>query len=426
MLLYIYIIAELTFLAILFIPIIIYIIYSLFKHIDTTNRELSRFLLGLIHSDFSQSFYRKASTKSFNELYTAFNEVIQKFQKIRIDREEHYQYLLTVMQHVGIGLIAIKENGEIDFINDAAKKLLRIKFLNKVVSLNRLGENFGNKLLNTKNGERKTIELLFEDDSIQIVIYARQFKLRNEWYKLISLQDIKGELEEKEMDAWQKLIRVLTHEIMNSVTPISSLAGTVNTLLSDSIRSSKKEDDDTINDIRNAITTIKKRSDGLINFVEKYRSLTKIPKPEFINFPIDILFNRLINLKKEEIQKNNIQFTQNIKPLDLHLYADQDLLEQVLLNLIINSIHALKPIPNPKIYLSAFKDITGRVNIIVKDNGPGISKEIKDKIFIPFFSTKQSGSGIGLSLSRQIMKAHQGSIKVNSKPGVETFFTLRF
>lgn len=392
---------------------------------DTTNRELSQFLLGIVHSDFSQSFYRKSYDKSFNELHSTFNEIIDKFQKIRIDKEEHYQYLLTVMQHVGIGLIAIKENGDVDFINESAKKFLKIKYLNKVKSLNKLGNNFGDMLLNANNGERKIVELNFDFDSVQMIVSAKEFKLRTEWYKLISLQDIKGELEENEMEAWQKLIGVLTHEIMNSITPISSLAGTVTKMLDDSSEIKEQQDEESLADIKSAVSTIQRRSEGLINFVDKYRSLTKIPKPNFQPFKINILFSRLSQLLEKKFSENGITFSVNIIPEELIITADVDLLEQVLINLLINSIHATSTTDEPTIDLTAFKDISGRTSIHIKDNGKGISKEVQEKIFIPFFSTKQSGSGIGLSLSRQIIRAHKGSIKVSSKLNSGTTFTIR-
>ena len=418
-------VVDLPIISILLFPIIIYQAYSLLKLVDTTNRELSQFLLGIIHSDFSQSFYKKSQNKSFNELHETFNEIINKFQKIRIDKEEHYQYLLTVMQHVGIGLIAFKENGDIDFINDSAKKLLKIKYLNKVKSLNRIGDNFGDLLLKTKNGERKIVELNFDFDSVQMIVSAKEFKLRTEWYKLISLQDIKGELEEKEMEAWQKLIRVLTHEIMNSITPISSLAGTVTTMLESSSEVESEQNDETLSDIKSAVSTIKRRSEGLINFVDKYRSLTKIPKPNTKPFKINLLFARLNQLLEKRFIENGITFSIKIIPEELIVNADVDLLEQVLINLLINSIHATSNTDAPTIDLTAFKDIYGKINLQTKDNGKGISEEVQEKIFIPFFSTKQSGSGIGLSLSRQIIRAHKGSIKVSSKLNSGTTFTIR-
>lgn len=420
-----FVFTDLFIISVIIFPIIIYQIYSLFKLVDTTNRELSQFLLGIIHSDFSQSFYRKSSDKSFDELHSTFNEIIDKFQKMRIDKEEHYQYLLTVIQHVGIGIIAFKENGDIDFINEYAKKLLKIKYLNKVKSLNRIGNNFGDLLLNTKNHERKIVELNFDFDSVQMIVSAKEFKLRTEWYKLISLQDIKGELEEKEMEAWQKLISVLTHEIMNSITPISSLAGTVTTMLEDSSEIGNEQDEESLSDIKSAVTTIKRRSEGLINFVDKYRSLTKIPKPNIKTFKINLLFGRLSQLLEKKFSENGITFSVKIIPDELIVNADVDLLEQVLLNLLINSIHATDTADVPTIYLTAFKDVSGRINLQVKDNGKGISEEVQEKIFIPFFSTKQSGSGIGLSLSQQIIRAHKGSIKVSSKLKGRTTFTIR-
>lgn len=245
--------------------------------------------------------------------------------------------------------------------------------------------------------------------------------MRGKKYTLISLQNIHSELEEKEMEAWQKLIRVLTHEIMNSVTPISSLAGTVNKLLNDPGKL-----DDEISDIKNAVKTIQKRSEGLIHFVENYRNLTKIPKPNFETFRVSVLTDRIYNLMKNEFAGNNIKFNTSIVPDNLTLSADSELIEQVIINLLLNAKFAIKNQQNPEISIRSYTDAGSKVIIRVEDNGPGISKEIQDKIFIPFYTTKKDGSGIGLSLSRQIMRSHFGSITVVSKEGEGTAFILRF
>ncbi|HEX3074901.1 MAG TPA: ATP-binding protein, partial [Ignavibacteriales bacterium] len=236
-----------------------------------------------------------------------------------------------------------------------------------------------------------------------------------------SLQNIQTELEEKEMEAWQKLIRVLTHEIMNSVTPISSLASTVGDLLERG-----QKDEETIKDIKLAIDTIKRRSDGLIKFVDSYRSLTRIPKPDFQIFQIRELFHRINQLMSIEFRKAGVHFEYSVEPDSLELAADPQLIEQALINMTLNSMQSLSESDNKKIKLAAHLDDRGKTVIKVIDNGPGISEELQEKIFIPFFSTKKEGSGIGLSLSRQIMRSHGGSIRISSKPFVETVFTLKF
>jgi nitrogen fixation/metabolism regulation signal transduction histidine kinase len=395
--------------------------YSLVHYVNITNRQLSRFLLSVKHSDFSQSFVNTAIGSSFEDLNKSFNEVIQKFLATRSEKEENYRFLQTVMQHIGVGLISFNSSGEIEFINNAAKRLFNISHITNISSLNNINEGLTEKFLNLGSGEKAAIKIVTENDITQLIVYATEFKQRDQKYTLVSLQNIETELEEKEMEAWQRLIRVLTHEIMNSITPISSLAGTVTTILSNN----NKFDEDTVEDIKAAISTIRKRSEGLIHFVDNYRSLTKVPKPDFKIFQIKELFRSIEKLMLHELNEKGISFSAKVEPETLELTADTEQIEQVIINLIVNSIFSLNGRENPGISLTASLDEKGTVLIKVVDNGPGIPEEAVEKIFIPFFSTKKSGSGVGLSLSRQIMRAHGGNIRVNSKPG-ETIFTLRF
>jgi nitrogen fixation/metabolism regulation signal transduction histidine kinase len=287
--------------------------------------------------------------------------------------------------------------------------------------LNNISVGLAEKLLNLGSGDKTTIKIVNDNDITQLIIYATEFKQRDQKYTLVSFQNIETELEEKEMEAWQRLIRVLTHEIMNSITPISSLAGTVNTILTNN----SKFDESVVEDIKSAITTIRRRSEGLIHFVDNYRSLTKVPKPDFKIFQIKELFKNIEKLMLPELKEKGIKFYYSVEPETLELTADSEQIEQVIINLIMNSVFAIDGEKYPGITLSASLDEKGKVLIKVIDNGPGIPEEAVDKIFIPFFSTKKNGSGVGLSLSRQIMRSHGGNIRVNSKQG-ETVFSLRF
>ncbi|MCK4746220.1 MAG: sensor histidine kinase, partial [Bacteroidales bacterium] len=226
-----------------------------------------------------------------------------------------------------------------------------------------------------------------------------------------------------------KLIRVLTHEIMNSITPIASLSSTLEIMLKGITDGGNVKEDldlDTILEILKALQTINKRSTGLLHFVNTYRNLTRIPKPNFKIFPVKDLFKNIYLLMKDEISSHKIKFVNQIEPEDIEVSADEQLIEQVIINLIRNSIHALENHKNPVIELKAFFNKRGRVTMQVADNGTGILPGVLDKIFIPFFTTKQSGSGIGLSLSRQILRLHNGTITANSRPEEETVFTLTF
>jgi signal transduction histidine kinase len=245
----------------------------------------------------------------------------------------------------------------------------------------------------------------------------------------VSLQNIRGELEETEIEAWRKLIRVLTHEIMNSITPISSLASTVNDLVRrppSATEGTGSSEPETRIDVIQALETIQKRSEGLLHFVDAYRNLTLIPRPKFRLIRLDELLGRVRRLMDASIREHGIGFEIRVEPETLEIAADPELLEQVLINLLVNARQAVEGRPGARIAVTARLDARGRVLIQVTDNGPGIAPENLEQIFVPFFSTKENGSGIGLSLSRQIMRLHDGTISVHSKPGEDTVFTLRF
>ena len=404
---------------------ILYQIYSLIHYVEKTNRDLTRFLEAIKHTDFSQTFSGTGLGSSFEPLKVAFNEVIEQFRRARSEKEEHFRYLQTVVQHVGIGLIAFTHDGEVGLINTAAKRLLRVPYLKNVKTLENLSKTLVATLLQMQSGGKALIKIDDKNEFLHLAIYATEFKLREQQFTLVSVQNIQSELEEKEMEAWQNLIRVLTHEIMNSVTPIASLASTVNDLLV-APKSGGDIYADAIGDMRGAVQTIQKRSEGLLHFVDAYRSLTRIPRPNFKIFRITELFNGVEQLLRASFKEKTVNLNVKVEPESLELTADPEMVEQVLINLLLNAIQALDGKADAKIELVSRLDERGRVIIQVGDNGPGIIPEVLDKIFIPFFTTKPEGSGIGLSLSRQIMRLHRGTINARSEPNVATVFTLRF
>ncbi|MCG2715966.1 MAG: ATP-binding protein [Candidatus Marinimicrobia bacterium] len=405
----------------------IYQVYALLQFVQKTNRDLTRFFNAIRYSDYSQSFTGTLRGSAFEELNTAFNEVIKEFQHARMEKEEHFRYLQTVVQHVGIGLIAFKQDGEVELINNAARRLLKVSNLRNLYDLEPGRTELVNKLLNLKPGEKTLIKLQDNENILQLSIYAAGFTLHQQGLTLISLQNIQSELEEKEMEAWQNLIRVLTHEIMNSVAPISSLASTVNQLLTgDSNNENRDLGTEVIKDVSAAVKTIEKRSKGLMNFVDNYRKLTRIPKPDFEIFQVKTLFDRVKNLMKDQFEQKSINFKMQVDPETLELTADPMLIEQVLINLCKNAVESIFEKTNPSIALLGKTDGRGNPVIQVIDNGEGIRADVADKIFIPFFTTKKEGSGIGLSLSKQIMRSHGGTLSVSSKPDTETVFSLRF
>ena len=405
------------------IAIIITQIYSLLKFVEKTNRDITRFFNSIRYSDFSQNFKSTIKGSAFEELSSAFAEVIDEFQKTRKEKEENFRYLQTIVQHINIGILAFTTDGNVELINTATKKLLKINVLKNISDLQKISKPLVKALQNIRTGDKILVKVIDNNELLQLSIFAAEFKMRNKHIILVSISNIHNELEEKEMEAWQNLIRVLTHEIMNSITPIVSLSSTVNNMLGDS---GKDLDEETLTDIKGAVSTIQKRSQGLIHFVDDYRNLNRIPVPNFQQTKLTLLFERIKKLLNDQLTSNKVKFECNVYPPDLEIMADPDLIEQVLINLIVNSIGAAKKIANPEIKLLGKIDDRGSINVQVIDNGEGIPEELYDKIFIPFFTTKKEGSGIGLSLSKQIMRAHKGGISVSSIPGEETVFTLRF
>jgi len=376
-----------------------------------------------VTTTFKTDSKEEAVLKVQKEMNDAFNKV----KVARKEKDSEYQFFKNIVQHVGIGILTFKKDGAIQIINNAAKRLLRVDKVERISELREASDLLVEAFLKLKTGGREMIRLKSGDETIQLSIFAIELTLRGEEVKLISMSNIQSELEEKEMEAWQNLVRVLTHEIMNSVTPISSLAGVVEEELQKKLETNHLSmQRDEAEDMHLSVQTISKRSEGLIKFVKEFRSLTHIPKPKVLQVAVKPLLDELAMLHKKELADNNIAISVLVEPETMMVMADKTLIEQVLINLIKNAIQAFGEKTDKKISLYAHLNETGNVLISVKDNGTGIEPEALEKIFIPFFSTKKTGSGIGLSLSRQIMRQHEGNIAVKSEMGEGTEFVLRF
>jgi len=404
-----------------------YQVYALLRYVTKTNRDLNRFLLSIKHSDFSQSFSNNLKGSGFDELNAAFSEVSREFQRAKIEKEEHFRFLQTIIDHVGIALVAFAPEGKVVLLNNAAKKLLKIPRLGNIRDLASINPRLADKLVNISPGDKDLVKFPQDDNLLQLSIYATGFILRQQQLILVAMQNIQHELEEREMISWQNLIRVLTHEIMNSITPIASLASTAQGLLKDNKECEVPESmNEIIDDVRNAVNTIEKRSNGLLTFIENYRKLTRIPKPDFKVVQIKDLFDRVEYLLQDQFKQSAVKFKKRVDPASLAITADPALVEQVLINLCKNALEAVNGVISPKIKLKAGTDGRGNPVIQVSDNGKGITEEVVEKIFIPFFTTKPQGSGIGLSLSRQIIRQHKATIGVTSTPNEKTVFKIRF
>jgi nitrogen fixation/metabolism regulation signal transduction histidine kinase len=404
-------------------------IVALVRFLNKSNEEIKSFFDSIKYDDLDQSFTTRGDSEVTNTLNQEFNKVLDQFKEIRREKEADFQYMRNIVQHVGIGLITFNKSGEIQLMNAASKKLLNITQVNNVKELEEISPELVDVFFRLKTGGRDLLKLQIGGDIVQLAVFAIELTLRGEEFKLISLQNIQNELEEMEMDAWQNLVRVLTHEIMNSVTPISSLAGTVEGELKSQLNNDQEINqisNDDLEDLYHAVQTIQKRSRGLIRFVQDFRNLTHIPKPKINEVKTEQMLKEIATLLKTEIRQNSITYKSSVEPESMIIMADKELIEQVLINLIKNAIQAFDEQTNRIVEVCATLSDKGRPVITVRDNGSGIDDEAMEKIFIPFFTTKKSGSGIGLSLSRQIMRKHQGTLSVKSKVDEGTEFQMKF
>ena len=408
-------------------------VISLIKYLERTNILLTRFLEAIRYSDFTGSFRNHGLGSNFDDLNAAFSEVIEKFRDERSKKEESIRYLETVVQHIGIGLVCFNGKGEVVLINTAAKRLFKVATLRTLDSLKSISEQLYMTVKQQKGGNRSLIRVSIQNETLQLAMHATEFRMREEAYKLVSFQNIHTELEEKEMEAWQNLTQVLAHEIMNSITPISSLSGTVKMLLDENMVPREKHvelNKETIEDVTDALTTISNRSQGLMRFVNSYRDFTQIPEPRYELFNVKEVLERTASLMKTEAAKEQTEIRVRVEPESLELTADPHLIEQALINLIKNAIRVLSGQEEGVVWMKAGIEESGKVFIQVQDNGPGVKKAMKEKIFIPFYTVgsngKGKGSGIGLSLSRQIMRMHGGSLILKSETGEGSVFTMRF
>ncbi len=413
---------------IVLISLLSFQVYFLLRFITRTNRELAKFIEAIKQEDFSLKYPDIKNKNSIAELHQSFNTIIKTFKQVKIDREVQFNFLQLIIENIEIGILAINDKEEIILMNTASEKLLGVRKSKSWSQLRHKAETFCREAESIFPAGKKLFEWKQNDTPLKLAIEVIQTILIDQPHKLITLNNIKKEIEQKELDAWIKLIRVLNHEIMNSTTPISSLTETIIMLLEDKKsgpKSIKELNDEVITDVIGSVKTIQKRSDGLYDFVNEYRKLTKVPPPKIEEQNIKELFDEVITLMQPSLSENQINLSRSIDPENLIIPLDPNLIEQVLINLIKNSIEALEETENPQINLQAAGS-GNRPVISITDNGPGIEPTLLQEVFVPFYSTKEKGSGIGLSLSRQIMRLHGGSINVISSPEFSTTFSLRF
>ncbi|TAL46437.1 MAG: GHKL domain-containing protein [Chitinophagaceae bacterium] len=410
----------------LVVPVIIYQIIEFYRFQHKALDELDQFVEAVHYRDFSRYFDVKHAPTEIQPLRKGFNEINTTFKVISKEKETQYQYLQKILELVDTGILSYEEkSGDVVWMNESLKKMLQLPYLKTIHSLAKRDSELYKEIVALKPGDNRVATAHQERTTFKLLLSATAFQTEGKLYKLIAFQNVNEALDETESKAWQKLLSVLTHEIMNSVAPISSLADTLKNRLQQSVPVLSNETG-SVDDLELGIETIKRRSEGLLKFAETYRNLNKITTLNLKKVYVRDIFENLLQLMQPTLEQKNIEIETILKDTDLILEVDADLLEQVLINLVVNAIEAVKERPDPRIVLSSYLANNRKTVIKVADNGPGMPAELLDKIFIPFFSTKKSGSGIGLSLCKQIMMLHKGNIQVQSVEGEGTAFLLQF
>lgn len=407
--------------------IIVILTANIIRVIEKSNRDFAQFLSNISHNDFAT--FSGSSNQAFSgrDFIDAQKTLASKFRKLKADRSAQYQHLQMVVEHVDTALICFDSNGKIEFINRAATRLLNKKYIANLDVVASLNQELADCLVEIHADETRILKLIIDRQLHQIMLSATEFVLLEKKFKLVSMQNIKHALDEKEIESWQKLIKVLTHEIMNSMTPIVSLSRYIEGVVADKQAVAKLADESSeqYRDLQKSVDAIASRSQGLMDFVDSYRSLSNLPIPVLSELSIVALFERIKLLLKEKIDDAEINFSSAVEPQSLSMVADVNLLEQILINLLSNAIDAVAGNSVRNIELACHQQ-GNKILMQVTDNGCGISKDVIDNIFTPFFTTKETGNGIGLSLSRQLTRLNKGTLEVSSTAGSGSQFTLTF
>jgi nitrogen fixation/metabolism regulation signal transduction histidine kinase len=408
--------------------ILIFQFIEITRFISKTNAELVRFFDAIRHADFSQRFELKALGTGFDELGSTFADIVKRIQTVRSTQESELRQIKAIIEHVPVPLLSIANNGKITLWNNSVRRLFGTHVITKIEDLAQFDSEFPTKLQSILVGERTLITIIIDDMEHRLIISATEIVTATHRETLLSLQDIQSELALAQLQAWQDLVSVLTHEIMNSITPVASLAKTAVDLVKDVQHKTKnlpnitEEVNEELDDILGAVQTVSRRSDGLMQFVSSYRRLTRLPSPNRQTISVEKLFTNVTSLITQVSKDKGADLITSVFPSELDVNVDVDMIEQVLINLLQNAEQALCQSTSPQITMRASLNLRGHVVIEVSDNGKGIEQENIGQIFVPFFTTKKEGSGVGLALTRQVMIAHDGKVAVrNNNQGGATF-----
>ena len=404
------------------------LVAELWRYVSRTNREVARFLDAARYADYSQRFDFKKDGSGFDALGQTFTEIIDRMRERSTDQEARLRRLRALVEHIPVPLMSLHADGSITLQNNAARRLFGAEHVTALRDLRKFGFSFAEAVDNAVPGERQLVKFTVEGIEYHLTLAATEIVVESRIERLISLQDIQSELDATQAEAWEDLVRVLTHEIMNSITPVTSLAQTAADVVEDVIDKVARGEPavEDLDDLRDAVSTVARRSNSLTQFVDSYRQITRLAPPEKKRIPIAILFDEVMRLAAAECPQDNIAFESEVAPESLDVYADRDLLEPVLINLLRNAWQAVVAVDEPHVRLTARMNRRNNVVIEVADNGPGVTDDVANKVFVPFFTTKEGGSGVGLALARQVMIAHGGFIRLGRNASGGATFSLTF
>lgn len=403
---------------------ILYQFWGIQQQVQKTNQQIARFLQALRYRDYSARFDFSGYGDGFDELGREISQIVQQEQSRREAQEGTRQWLKSVIEHVPVPLLSIHADGRITLWNNAVRRLFNSSTITRVDELKIFGGEFYRTMAAAEGPERRLVRFVADGMEHQLSIAVRHVVHNGQKDRVVSLQDIASELDKAQLDAWQDLVKVLTHEIINSITPITSLASTADAILATPLNSLSDED---LGDAKEAVSTVAKRCENLLGFVNSYRSITHLPVPDKKPVKIVPLLNRIHSLFQQQWRNAGIAFQLNSEHDALEVRADPQMLEQLFINLFRNAEQAKSPQQEElNLEVSVSLNKRNKLVAVIKDNGVGIAPDIREKIFVPFFTTKKEGTGVGLALARQIMLVHGGSIRLDDIQTEGTQFTLVF